>query len=334
MITREIPRTLTSRLGRRPLRGFLSGSALLILGCAGPTLSMSSDSTRALSPVPVCVKDLPPRDSTGFARQLPGRDFFDLVIPGLETESPDSGTLACSGVPVFDSPPFVGTRYDVSAIEEERITWGAGSNRLKVLWLRTHVGEGEEAGPLALVRVLESHAEVYGVGAFRGKAKKSRFGTERMGQEIVVTAISDGCSETPKDAPCDTFLVAFLPVSGRLSPIGSFSLERRRFATGVEQGVQGTLGFHEVASVAFRDDGVHSVEEVIVTDLAGRQVRRASFERSLRLANASLVAEDEPLWDRVYPGQAREEKRASPEAAENENGTAAPTSKGVEHDEE
>jgi hypothetical protein len=266
-------------------------------------VSKSADPTRATTPVPTCVQLLPGRATSGFSRQIPERDYWNLIVPGL-AQNPagiNRETTACNGVPVFGATTFDGAQLDAAAIEQGRITYGGGANRLKVVWLRTHVAAtGEQAGPLALVRVLENYAEVYGVGAFRGDAEKSRFGLERLGGDLVVTAISDGCAAAKPGGDCDTILVAYLPTGGRLAPLAVVGLERARFATGLEPGVLGPLKFHMTSSPSFQADGVHVVEEVTVTDEVGRTVRRAQLERTFTLHGADLSSSSESLWDRIY----------------------------------
>lgn len=254
-----------------------------------------------MTPVPSCFRRLPARTQTGFARQVPEKDYWELVVPGLTEQAPTAATLACNGVPVFGSDTFAGSTFQPAAIEEGRLTYGGGVNRLRVLWLRSHEGPApRQAGPLALVRILEEGAEVYGVGAYKGHPEKSRFGIERLGGELLVVATDDQCATAAPTEDCDTLMIVYLPSSGRLAPLAVLGLERTRFATGLEPGVVGTLKFKLTSSPSFQKDGVHVVEQITVTDSIGKVVRRAELERLYLLEGTQLKAETQSLWERLY----------------------------------
>lgn len=293
--------------GRPPklrFAGLVMGVGLLLSGCPEPTVSKSPDPSRAMGPVPSCVRNLPrSKTETGYVAQLPEKELWGLVVPAFQegAVAPRPDTLGCNAEPIFDAEAFQGAEFDPSAIEEGRITYGGGANRLKVAWLRTHKAEGGlEAGPLVLIRTLEGHSEVYGIGAFRGEPEKSRFSLERLGGEIVVTAVSDGCAGVKPTETCDTELTVFRPNAGRLDPMAEIGLQRVRFAKGLEPGVSGQLRFQLVSSPAFEKDGIHVVEEVSVTDETGRNLRRAELEREFLLEGAEVSSTRESLWDRLY----------------------------------
>jgi len=250
---------------------------------------------------------LPARTQTGFARQMPERDYWDLVVPGLSENAPTEDTPACNGVPVFGAETFAGSTFQPKAIEEGRLTYGGGVNRLRVLWLRSHEGPApRQAGPLALVRILEEGAEVYGVGAYRGHPEKSRFGIERLGGELLVVATNDECASAGPTDDCDTLMIVYLPSSGRLAPLAVLGLERTRFATGLEPGITGTLKFRLTSSPSFQKDGVHVVEQITVTDSIGKLVRRAELERLYVLEGTKLESSTQSLWDRLYEARVAE----------------------------
>lgn len=295
---------MTGRLAMRRVLGSCAVllGACVLAACAAPTTSRSADPTRATTPVPTCFRRLPARSPTGFARQVPERDYWDLVVPGLSPQHPPTEqTLACNGVAVFGAETFAGSTFQPAAIEEGRLTYGGGVNRLRVLWLRSHEGPApRQAGPLALVRILEEGAEVYGVGAYRGHPEKSRFGIERLGGELVVVATDDQCATAGPTDDCDTLMILYLPSAGRLAPLAVLGAERTRFATGLEPGVVGTLKFKLTSSPSFQPDGVHVVEQITVTDSIGKVVRRAELERLYVLEGARLESPDPSLWDRMY----------------------------------
>lgn len=293
---------MKARRGLERIKGWsVLAGALGLAACAQPTTSKSADPTRAMTPVPSCFRRLPARTPTGFARQVPEKDYWDLVIPGLTETAPTADTLACNGVPVFGSETFAGSTFQPRAIEEGRLTYGGGVNRLRVLWLRSHEGPApKQAGPLALVRVLEEGAEVYGVGAYKGHPDKSRFGLERLGDELLVVATDDQCAAAAPTEDCDTLMIVYLPSAGRLAPLAVLGVERTRFATGLEPGVVGTLKFKLTSSPSFQKDGVHVVEQVTVTDSIGKVVRRAELERLYALNGTKLEAQSQSLWERLY----------------------------------
>lgn len=279
------------------------GGLLMLSACADPSVSKSADPTRAVTPVPSCVRRLPRKAPNGFARQIPEKDYWGLVVPSAQTDlsSVNSSTLDCAGDPVFAQPVFQGASVDPKAIDDGSITYGGGVNRLRVVWLRSHkADQGQAAGPLALLRVLDDYAEVYGVGSFRGEPEKSRFGLERLGGELVVTAISDGCAGAKSTDPCDTVLQVLRPVAGRLDVLAEVGLERVRQARDLEPGITGQLRFKLSSSPAFEKDGIHVMEEVSVTDEAGRTVRKAELERVFLLDRKSAHATADSLWTRLY----------------------------------
>jgi hypothetical protein len=295
---------VTGRLAKRRVLG----SCAVLLGagalaaCAAPTTSRSADPTRATTPVPTCFRRLPARSPTGFARQMPEREYWDLVVPGLSAQHPPTEqTLACNGVAVFGADTFAGSSFQPAAIEEGRLTYGGGINRLRVLWLRSHEGPApRQAGPLALVRIMEEGAEVYGVGAYRGHPEKSRFGIERLGGELVVVATDDQCASAGPSDDCDTLMILYLPSAGRLAPLAVLGVERTRFATGLEPGIVGALKFKLTSSPSFQPDGVHVVEQITVTDSIGKVLRRAELERLYVLQGSRLESAEPSLWDRMY----------------------------------
>ena len=310
-----VPVDSSSVFQARFLRSALLGAWGLsaLWGCAEPTKSVSADPTRAMTPVPSCVRRLPKKASSGFARQIPEKDYWGLVVPDAEAHltTVNASTVDCAGGRVFASPVFEGTTVDDSAVDEGRITYGGGVNRLRVIWLRSHVtNDKQSAGPLALVRVLDDYVEVYGVGAYKGEPEKSRFGLERLGGELVVTAVSDGCAGANPAGSCDTTLHVYRPVAGRLDTLAEIGLERVRHASGVEPGVTGDLRFKLTSSPAFKKDGIHVIEEVAVTDEAGRTVRKAELERAFLLDRSKVNATAESLWTRLY------EERVAPSKGE------------------
>lgn len=287
------------------------------LSCAEPTVSRSADPTRSLGPVPACVLNLPPSTSkSGFARQIPEDQYYGLVVPSWKDGAtrPEPETLACNGEAIFQSKLMAGATFDPKSADDGKITYGGGANGLKVVWLRTHsLQGGDAAGPLSLVRIVDNHAEVYGVTVFRGSPEKTRFDLERLGGEVAVTAVSDGCAGATGD--CDTLLDVFRPVSGRLDRLTTIGLKRVRQTQGLEPGIKGSLTVSFLSSPDYQPDGIKVIEEVSFTDDTGRKLRRAQLERAYLLRSSGIEETSESLWDRLYQNRLKgaEAAPASPQ---------------------
>lgn len=308
----------------------LVSSAILLgpalLSCAPPPNPRSPDPTRASTPVPACALPLPPRQNKDFARQIPERDYWNLIVPGLGKDDfePTNSTTSCNGLPVFAADTMRDATFVRDARSNDELVYGAGQNRLKVVWLQTHAGAGHDrVGPLALTRVLEDYAEVYGVTLYRGNPAQSRFGTERLGPDLLVTAIQEGCQGVTVGTSCTTRLQVFLLSAGQLKDVGQFDLEKRVSRSSGETGVSGSVHYHLTSSPSFQPDGLHIMESIEVTDSVGRKVRQADMERHLRLSGDRLMSDESALWKRVFPGN---ETSAEPsDAPESAPETTAPS---------
>jgi hypothetical protein len=170
-----------------------------------------------------------------------------------------------------------------------------------VVWLKTHVRpDGDAVGVLAIVRTVDDYAEMYAVGAYRGNAKQSRFGLERMGSELLVTALDDRCTGRGPSDPCDTTLVAYLPWSGELKELAQIPLQRVRYATGSEPGASGKLEYTLVTSPSFKPGGIELLEQVSAKDADGHELRKAERQRTLSWTHDRISANDDSLWDRIF----------------------------------
>jgi hypothetical protein len=240
------------------------------------------------------------KGSSKFARQLPEDDYWGLVVPAWsDSQLSEPGAKACNGEAVVLSPEFESARVDPEAKSQGKITYGGGANRIRVVWLRSHITpDGDSVGPLALLRVSGDYVEVYGVRAFRGNAESTRFDLERIGGEVVVTAVSDGCKQSAQD--CDSTLQVFRPVHGRLDSLAEMGLQRVRFREGLEPGMNGVVKYQLTTSPEYRADGIHVVEDVEVTDAVGRKLRRAQLERAFLLSGARVRETKESLWTRLF----------------------------------
>jgi hypothetical protein len=248
---------------------------------------------------------LPPRreQEKRFVRQLAEEDYWALVFPAAKTGSLPQHAMTCSGSQPFADPaleqlsPLGGWPVKVP---ENGILYGGGGNRLRVAWLKTHAGkDGTAGGALALVRSLEDHAEVYGVGVYAGDAERSRLGLERMGHGLAVTATDDRCSGQAATQACDTVMHVFLPFEGQLLPLAQLGLQRVRFTEGTEPGVRGKVRYELVTAPTFEEGKVRLMEQVSATDAAGHKLRRAEIERVLTFSDGKVQESTESLWSRV-----------------------------------
>jgi hypothetical protein len=276
-----------------------------LVACAEPAQSVSSDPSRRAAPLPACVQRLPPQKNAAVMRQLTDEQYWKLVFPayderqGILPESP----LTCIGQSPFKLGAFQGSEPTSSPLRPQTgdLVFGGGANRIKVVWLKTHVRpDGDAVGVLALVRTVGDYAEMYAVGAYRGNAKQSRFGLERMGSELLVTALDDRCTGRGANEPCDTTLVAYLPWAGELKELAKIPLQRVRYATGSEPGASGKLEYTLVTSPSFKPDGIELLEQVAAKDADGHELRKAEHQRTLAWSNDRMSANEDSLWDRVF----------------------------------
>ena len=286
----------------------------LALGCsASPPRVAVEDEARAAAPIPACVLHLPPRkaEAKALARNIREEQYWQLVFPtfDIETTTLPDDAVDCVGSDVLHAPAFKGTKpaRKPLKIAEGDITYGGGADRLKVVWLRSHVGEdGVAAGSLALARTLETQAEVYGVGAFRGVPGASRFGIERIGPEVLVTAIEDGCRGRKPGMPCESHIIVNLVYSGRLLPVADITAERVVYANDTEPGFPGKVEYHLTSAVEFGPKGLRVLEQIRVNDANGAPLRKAELDRMMVLDGGRPMKQTaESLAGKIIPSKAK-----------------------------
>jgi hypothetical protein len=300
-----------------------------LYGCSRtppPRLRLEEQSRR-IAPVPVCVLHLPPRrpESAGALRKLRDPQIWGLVFPQFDAESralpPDA--TSCAGHKVFDDAAFAGLapRRGATPIvtEDGDIFFGSGGDRLKVAWLRTHKGEdGVEAGALALVRGQEQFAEAFGVAPFRAKTDKLLLGTARVGGEVLVTAEENTCVGRAARTACEARITAFLPREGKLHRAIDIVTERVAYLNTGERNATGLLEARLTATLAWKPDGVHVTELVIVRDDSARELRRAEMERLIPISDGFAGSQPageaggESLWERIVRQPAPVKPPAAP----------------------
>jgi len=267
----------------------------------------TEDDARQLAPLPACLVQLdgaggPGRSARteGVIRSLREEQIWNLVYPGFDAKR---GTLpadarACNGRKPLEDPLLSGGAS--ARIDEGAIALGAGSDRLKVAWLRSLTyPDGTMGGALAMIRTFEGTAEVYAVGSYRGRAK-TLFTIERIGPEVVAVAQDDGCAARKANAACETMVNVFRPRFGVLDRVATIAQERITYATDAEPGVRGQTEYRLSSAIQYVDGGIRVLEQVLVRDELGREVRKAELERAYTFApDGMMVVDEDSLWSRV-----------------------------------
>jgi hypothetical protein len=285
------------------------GLSLGPVGCGStPPRSPVEDVARKAAPLPACVLHLAPRKAAaqGAARTLREEQYWKLVFPTFDASRstlPDAAD-DCVGATVLASDTFKGASpvRTPLKVEEGDIVFGAGADRLKVAWLRSHHDGPASVGALALVRTLETHAEVYAVGSYRGVPDAVRLGVERIGPHVLVTAFEDTCKGRKPGVSCESHLIVHLARTGRLIKVADVVIERVAFANDSEPGYVGRLEYHLTSAVEFSPKGIRVLEQIRVKDSNGAPLRKLELDRQLVLDEGKPMRESaESLWPRVYP---------------------------------
>ena len=278
-------------------------------GCAEtPVRPKLEDSARRVAPLPSCIMYLPPKkNGKAFIRQLREDEYWKLLFPTFDAGKGELPQDAkdCTGRPLLADWRFQGgapLRGWPEKVVEGDIVFGAGGDRLKVVWLRSHkFDDGEFAGALSIVRTQENFVEAYGVGVLKGRPETMRLQLERMGSEVIVTATDDGCTRAAPSTACETHVQVFIPRKGALSPIADIPLERRAYAMGSEKGAVGRVEYRLTTAPEFKPGLIKLFEQVMVHDDRGRELRKAELLRSYALTDdGDLKASEGPLWPRIF----------------------------------
>lgn len=300
---------------RRVQVGFLLGVVASVGvggGCAADIQSRSADEPRLEAPVPACFVRLPARSNPGgMMRQLSEREYFQLVYPqaagaGEDVEAGADGVM-CNQIAAFKSPAFTGASSRLGPnvrFAEELVLFGSGPNRLRMVWFRTHETKpGRALGTLAIVRTTEEFAQVFALGSFEGATETSRFSVERLGDELLVSAVDDGCGTVKAGEECDSDLYLFRAELGELKPILHVPIERVRHApkpanTPAYAGVE-RVTYHLEATPSYEASQISLLEQVTTTvQPSGKEVARAERERWLTFYGERSQWSEPSLWDR------------------------------------
>ncbi len=291
------------------------------LGCEQNARPLTiEDEARKLAPPPVCIMRLPTRSATGTMRNLKEDQYWKLVFPSFDEQKRTlpANPVACTGRTIFDGEAFRSAKRMESPPEpvvEGEILFGSGGDRLRVIWMRTHVApDGHAVGPLAIVRTKADFAEVYAVGAYKGRTARPFFNIERMGYETAVTVTDEHCTEKDRKpgTPCQSTLALYLPRRGNLLLLGTFATDQRDYVVSGEPGTWGRIEYRLAAGAKYTAEGVTVSEEIVAVDEGGRELRRAEVDRVFTLQGDGLVPSEPPLWPRIFPGRKLEDGEASP----------------------
>lgn len=291
--------------------GLFGASAV---GCVDQNRPVYEAPARQTIPIPVCAKPLaPPRRGRGDAAKVIVRDlepeqWLEVMMPdyeasaGLEPRAAD-----CTGHYVFANETL---RYGVSLdgwprlIDPDELDIRSGPKGVKILRLRALDFEnGDQGGPIALVRAVDDRAEVFGIGSYRGPAN-AKLTPVRMGNETLVVAEAKRC---PDVTNCRKVADFFLLRRGRLLNAATIDLERVvRVPSVSERGLYAE--YKMTTDVSYSPDGIQLHEQVRVKIIpyekepdrdSNRELRTVEFSRLLRVERDTLFSTNESLWERV-----------------------------------
>jgi hypothetical protein len=301
--------------------GLLALAATGAGACAQPILSTKvEDGARRAVPVAICLKPLPRRGTVKAAPILLPEDYWSMILPSFDPSAGtvDLGAPDCSGRPIFTSPELLSsssTRTGPIRANPADVITGPAPDGFRVVWLRTHsYGDGSVAGPIALVRGRETYGEVYAIGLYHGSRGQSRFALERMGFDLVITAVDDGCAEVKGQKPCQSTMTPYLMSGGELFPATQIVTDR--LENGFVPGASGQVQFRLTATPIFQDRAVRVLEQFAVRDPNQGDIRKSELERVFTLrGRTKLVSNAESLWAEVLAAQGAPEKKSTPAAS-------------------
>lgn len=304
MVSRPAPKT----------GGFVFTAVALAAAAAIPACSQelprsqSGDLTRRMAPPPACILRLPARNgATSGERRLTDAQLWGLVFPNFDSahETLPRDAVDCRGERPFDDPAFQGAtsiRGWPFKVQEGDVVFGAGTNKLRVAWFRTHrYPDGSAGGVLALIRTVGDFAELYSLGTFRGQSKQVKLRIARMGSNLMPSVQNDGCLKHPAGSPCETTITIYRPVRGQLQAAARIPTERIAYAADTEPGISGPIEYHLVATPVFEKDKIDVIEQISVTDQEGREVHKAQVKRFFRYSvQGPFEASEQSLWQTMF----------------------------------
>lgn len=261
-----------------------------------------------MDPPPACVLRLPVRNvKTSAERRLTDAQLWGLVFSNFDA---NNGTLPADAIDCRGGHPFADPVFKTATpirpfpfkVQAGDVVFGAGTNKLRVAWFRTHrYPDGSVGGVLALIRTVGNFAELYSVGTFRGHSKRVKLRLSRMGSNLLPSVQNDGCLKHPPGKPCETTITLYRSVLGRLVPAAKIATERIAYATGTEPGILGRIKYHLVSSPVYKKNEIDVTEQISVTDSEGRKVHQAQVNRIFRYTQKSgFQPSEQSLWQTMY----------------------------------
>jgi hypothetical protein len=304
-----------SPLDRRKLRTSLAAITTLLLtsltGCgAAPEQPHVEAKTRKQTPIAVCTMKLAPRNAgrgKAMVRTLEPEQWAEVAVPGFNVDKGLNPTdTDCTGHYAFANETLRGGISEKGwphKLDPDTVDIQAGPDGLRTLWFRVLKFEnGDEGGPLMLVRAVDDRAEIYAIGSFRGPTK-SRIQPVRLGEDNMVVAESRIC---PNQDDCRKQAHFFLARRGRLIEAATVDVERVQILPSVTE--RGLYARYQLRTdVSYKPNGIQLLEQVKVSIIhyedpnrdSDRNLRKVEFSRFLRVERDALFSSNEPLWERV-----------------------------------
>jgi hypothetical protein len=290
----------------------VSFAALGAAGCSEPLQQNQAHIvTRREIPIPVCTTPIAPakRSASGksVVRDLDPEQWMGVIIPNFAPEHGLGPTdVDCTGHYVFANESLrggVSQRGWPRRVDPDDVDMKAGPNGLRVVWVRALKFEnGDEGGPIALVRAIDDRAEVFAVGSYRGPVK-SQLTPVRLGDESLVVSESLLC---PDQDDCRKRADYYLARRGRLILSATVDLERTKVVPSVlERGLYAKYMLK--TDVTYKSNGIQLLEQMKVKIIhyeagdrdSDRDLRKVEFQRFLKVDRDTLFSSNDPLWERV-----------------------------------
>ena len=204
----------------------------------------------------MCTKKLSPLSSSGggraVVRTLEADQWAEVAFPGVVGEKGFNPTdIDCTGHYAFANESLRGGISQKGwprAIETDEVDVRAGPDGLRAIWYRVLEFEnGDQGGPLLLVRAFGDRAEIYGIGSYRGPVKteknpgrSTQITPVRLGDDTIVVAESRRCDQADD---CRKQAHFHLARRGRLIEAAAVDIERIAVTLGLAF-VVGTAAFN------------------------------------------------------------------------------------------
>jgi hypothetical protein len=288
-------------------------AATALTGCVNNERPVLEASARQTTPVSVCTEGIaPPKrtrgDSGSVVRDLDPEQWLEIMMPSFD---PDEGlkptATDCTGNYAFANETL---RYGISRVgwprlvDPDELDIRSGPRGVKAVRLRVLSFEnGDQGGPIALVRAVDDRAEVFGIGSYRGPVD-AKLTPVRMGDEFLLVAEARRCPDTYN---CRKTADFYLARRGRLINAATVDIERvQRVPSVSERGLYAEYRMN--TDVSYERDGIRLLEQVKVRIIpyegeaardSNRTLRKVEFARMLRVDRDTLFSTNESLWERV-----------------------------------